>query len=157
MPEDFMREALALAREAFAAGEVPVGAVIVKDGLVIGRGRNSTETDRDPTCHAEIKAIRQAARVLGGWRLSGRSMYVTAEPCSMCAGAIVLARIEKLYIGTLDPKAGACVSLANITTDSRLNHQVELHTGVLQEECSQILKSFFKGLRNKKTSPEDIK
>ena len=107
--------------------------------------------------HFQIKAIRQAARVLGGWRLSGCSMYVTAEPCSMCAGAIVLARIEKLYIGTLDPKAGACVSLANITTDSRLNHQVELHTGVLQEECSQILKSFFKGLRNKKTSPEDIK
>ena len=157
MPEDFMREALALAAEAFEAGEVPVGAVIVKDGAVIGRGRNSTETDKDPTCHAEIKAIRQAAKALGGWRLSGGSMYVTAEPCSMCAGAIVLARIEKLYIGTPDPKAGACVSLSNITTDSRLNHQVELTVGVLQEECSQILKSFFRGLRNKKQPSEDIK
>jgi len=157
MPEIFMREALALAREAFDAGEVPVGAVIVKDGVIVGRGRNSTETDRDPTCHAEIAAIRQAAKNLGGWRLSGCSMYVTAEPCSMCAGAIVLARIEKLYIGTPDPKAGACVSLSNITTDSRLNHQVELTVGVLQDECSQILKSFFRGLRNKNKKPEDIK
>ncbi|MBQ9891399.1 MAG: tRNA adenosine(34) deaminase TadA [Firmicutes bacterium] len=157
MPEDFMKEALALAREAYEAGEVPVGAVIVKDGRIIGRGRNSTEGDKDPTCHAEINAIRQAAAALGGWRLPGCSMYVTAEPCSMCAGAIVLARIEKLYIGTPDPKAGACVSLSNITTDSRLNHQVELTVGVLQEECSQILKSFFRGLRNKKQLSEDIK
>ena len=157
MPEEYMREALALAKEAAEAGEVPVGAVIVKDGVIVGRGRNSTETDKDPTCHAEVKAIREAAKALGGWRLMGCSMYVTAEPCSMCAGAIVLARIEKLYIGTTDPKAGACVSLSNITTDSRLNHQVELHVGVLQEECSQILKSFFRGLRNKKTTSEEVK
>ena len=156
MPEDFMREALALAREAFAAGEVPVGAVIVKDGLVIGRGRNSTETDRDPTCHAEIKAIRQAARVLGGWRLSGCSMYVTTEPCSMCAGAIVLARIEKLFIGTLDPKAGACVSLNTIASDPRLNHQAEIVTGVLQEEGADILKSFFRQLRGKNKQSEEV-
>jgi len=157
MPEDFMRQALGLAREAFDAGEVPVGAVIVKDGIVVGRGRNSTEADKDPTCHAEVNAIRQAAAALGGWRLSGCSMYVTAEPCSMCAGAIVLARIDELYIGTTDPKAGACVSLANITTDSRLNHQVKLHVGVLQDECSQILKAFFKELRNKKSRSEEIK
>ena len=149
MPEAYMREALALAREAAEAGEVPVGAVIVKDGQIVGRGRNSTETDKDPTCHAEINAIKDAAKTLGGWRLSGCSMYVTAEPCSMCAGAIVLARIKELYIGTEDPKAGACVSLSNITTDSRLNHQVELHTGVLRDECSAELKSFFRALRSR--------
>ena len=157
MPEDFMKEALALAREAYEAGEVPVGAVIVKDGRIIGRGRNSTEGDKDPTCHAEINAIRQAAAALGGWRLPGCSMYVTLEPCSMCAGAIVLARIEHLYIGTLDPKSGACLSLANIPSDDRLNHQVELHTGILQQECSAILKEFFKELRNKNTKAEEVK
>ena len=155
MPELFMEEALELARRAAEAGEVPVGAVIVKDGEIIGRGFNSTETDKDPTCHAEIKAIRQAAEKLGGWRLSGCSMYVTLEPCSMCAGAIVLARLDALYIGTPDPKSGACVSLSQITTDSRLNHQVELHTGVLQEECSALIKDFFKRLRSKNTRSED--
>lgn len=157
MPELFMEEALRLARLAAEAGEVPVGAVIVKDGEIIGRGFNSTETDKDPTCHAEMKAIREAARNLGGWRLPGCSMYVTLEPCSMCAGAIVLARIEHLYIGTLDPKSGACLSLANIPSDDRLNHQVELHTGILQQECSAILKEFFKELRNKNTKAEEVK
>ena len=155
MPELFMEEALELARRAAEAGEVPVGAVIVKDGEIIGRGFNSTETDKDPTCHAEIKAIRQASQALGGWRLSGCSMYVTLEPCSMCAGAIVLARLDALYIGALDPKSGACVSLSQITTDSRLNHQVELHTGVLQEECSALIKDFFRKLRSKNTRSED--
>ena len=158
MPEEYMREALELARQAAEAGEVPIGAVIVKDGEIIGRGRNSTETDRDPTCHAEINAIRDAARHLGGWRLADCSMYVTAEPCSMCAGAIVLARIKELYIGTEDPKAGACVSLAGITTDSRLNHQVELHVGILRDECSAELKSFFRALRERnKSHTEDNK
>ena len=151
MHEEYMRMALELAKQAAAEGEVPVGAVIVKDGKVVGSGRNSTETDKDPTCHAEIKAIRQAAAALGGWRLPGCSMYVTAEPCSMCAGAIVLARIEELYIGTTDPKAGACVSLYSIPTDSRLNHRVKLSVGILQEECSAVLKEFFKKLRNSKT------
>ena len=155
MPELFMEEALRLARLAAEAGEVPVGAVIVKDGEIIGRGFNSTETDKDPTCHAEIKAIRQAAAALGGWRLSGCSMYVTLEPCSMCAGAIVLARLDALYIGTLDPKSGACVALSQITTDSRLNHRVELHVGILQEECSAIMKDFFRKLRSKNTRSED--
>ena len=155
MPELFMEEALRLARLAAEAGEVPVGAVIVKDGEVIGRGFNSTETDKDPTCHAEIKAIRQAAAALGGWRLSGCSMYVTLEPCSMCAGAIVLARLDALYIGTPDPKSGACVSLSQITTDSRLNHRVELHVGILQEECSAVMKDFFRKLRSKNTRSED--
>ncbi len=148
--EDCMRLAIEEAKMAAAAGEVPVGAVIVRNGEVIGRGRNSTETDKDPTCHAEIKAIREASKVLGGWRLPGCEMYVTTEPCSMCAGAIVLARIEKLYVGTPDPKAGACGSLYNIVRDGRLNHQTELVTGVLQEECSALLKEFFAGLRKKK-------
>ena len=148
-PDYYMRAALEEARLAAEAGEVPIGAVIVKDGEIIARGRNSQEGDKDPTCHAEMKAIREAARVLGGWRLPGCEMYVTLEPCSMCAGAIVLSRIEKLYIGALDPKSGACVSLNNITTDSRLNHRVELHVGILEEECSGMLKSFFKALRKK--------
>ena len=155
MPELFMEEALKLARMAYEAGEVPVGAVVVKDGEIVGRGFNSTETDKDPTCHAEIKAIRQAAAALGGWRLSGCSMYVTLEPCSMCAGAIVLARLDALYIGTPDPKNGACVSLSQITTDSRLNHRVELHVGILQEECSAVMKDFFRKLRSKNTRSED--
>ena len=147
--EDFMREALAEARIAFDLGEVPIGAVIVKDGRIIARGHNTTESDKDPSCHAEMNAIRQAAKVLGGWRLIGCNMYVTTEPCSMCAGAIVLARIEKLFIGTLDPKAGACVSLNNIASDPRLNHQAEIQTGILKEECEQLLKEFFRKLRKK--------
>lgn len=148
--EDYMRLALAEAALAFAAGEIPIGAVIVKDGKVVGCGYNTTETDKDPTCHAEMKAIRDAAKTLGGWRLPGCSMYVTTEPCAMCAGAIVLARIENLYIGTMDPKAGACGSLRTVPNDPRLNHQAQITTGVLQEECQQILKDFFRQLRKKK-------
>ena len=155
MPERFMEEALKLARMAYEAGEVPVGAVVVKDGRVVGRGFNSTETDKDPTCHAEIRAIRQAAETLGGWRLFGCSMYVTAEPCSMCAGAIVLARIEELFIGTTDPKAGACVSLYSIPADSRLNHRVRMNVGLLQEECSAVLKDFFRKLRGSKAAASE--
>ena len=157
MPEEFMREALELARVAELFGDVPIGAVIVQDGRIVGCGYNSTQRDKDPTCHAEINAIRDAAKNLGGWRLPRCSMYVTVEPCSMCAGAIILARIETLYIGALDPKAGACVSLSNITTDERLNHQVSLHTGILEEECSQIVKEFFRTLRNKKKKSEEDK
>ena len=144
-----MRLALSEAQKAFDIGEVPVGAVIIKDGKVVGAGHNTTETDKDATCHAEIAALRDACKTLGGWRLPGCSMYVTAEPCAMCAGAIVLARIEKLYVGTPDPKAGACGSLRNIVCDDRLNHQVELTNGILQTECSRIMKDFFKRLRNK--------
>lgn len=152
MHEEYMRMALELAKKAAAAGEVPIGAVIVKDGVVVGSGCNSTEADKDPTCHAEIKAIRQAAETLGGWRLPGCSMYVTAEPCSMCAGAIVLSRIEELFIGTTDPKAGACVSLYSIPTDSRLNHRVKVSVGLLQEECGTVLKDFFRKLRESKSA-----
>lgn len=149
--EYYMSLAIEEAKKAGAMGEIPIGAVIVRDGEVVGRGHNTTETDKDPTCHAEVSAIRDACRKLGGWRLPGCSMYVTTEPCHMCAGAIVLARIEELYIGTEDPKAGACVSLNHVVTDERLNHRVKLTTGVLQEECSRLLKDFFRALRAAKS------
>ena len=145
-----MKEALAEAKKAAAAGEVPVGAVIVKDGEIIGRGHNETETAKDPTAHAEMIAIRQAAKNLGGWRLTGCTMYVTTEPCSMCAGAIVWSRISRLFIGTMDPKSGACGSVFNIPQESRLNHFVEIETGLMQEECSSLMKDFFKKLRKRK-------
>ena len=115
-----MTEALIEAQKAGQLGEVPIGAVIVRDGQIIGRGHNLTRTKNDPTCHAEMEAIRQAAAYLGGWRLIGCDMYVTAEPCAMCAGAIVWARIENLFIGTMDPKAGACGSVFNIVQEKRL-------------------------------------
>jgi len=155
-PEDFMQEALKEAEKALSIGEVPVGAVIEKDGVIIGRGYNRTETAKDPTMHAEMIAIREAAKNLGGWRLIGCQMYVTTEPCSMCAGATVLARIKKVYIGTPDRKTGACGSLMNILQDERLNHYVEIETGILQQECEKIMKSFFQKLRKKK-SEEDTK
>ena len=150
-PEDFMLEALKEAEKALSIGEVPVGAVIEKDGEIIGRGHNRTETAKDPTMHAEMLAIREAAQKLGGWRLLGCQMYVTTEPCSMCAGAIVLARIQKVFIGTFDRKTGACGSLMNILQDERLNHYVEIETGIMQQECETIMKSFFQKLRKKKS------
>lgn len=145
-----MQEALREAEKALSIGEVPVGAVIEKDGDIIGRGYNMTETAKDPTAHAEIIAIREAARKLGGWRLPGCRMYVTAEPCSMCAGAMVLARIEKVYIGTPDQKTGACGSLMNILQDERLNHYVEIETGIMRQQCEKLMKSFFGKLREQK-------
>ena len=146
----YIEEALKEAKKAAAMGEIPIGAVIVKDGEIIGRGHNETETGCDPTAHAEIVAIRQAAKRLGGWKLPGCSMYVTIEPCSMCAGAIVWSRIEKLYIGSMDPKAGACGSVFNIPQEKKLNHFVEIETGVMQAECSGIIRDFFKQLRKNK-------
>ena len=146
------------AEKAAAMGEVPIGAVVVKDGIIIGRGHNKTETAKDPTAHAEMEAIRAASAVLGGWRLLGCDMYVTAEPCSMCAGAIVWSRIENLYIGTMDPKAGACGSVFNIVQEDKLNHQVNVTTGILQEECSRLLKDFFRSLRRTRDQkPEEEK
>lgn len=144
-----MKEALIEARKAFELGEVPIGAVIVKDGQVIARGHNLTETAKDPTAHAEMIAIRQAAEVLGGWRLPGCSMYVTVEPCSMCAGAMVWSRIENLYIGAMDPKAGACGSVFNIAEEDRLNHRIHVERGILEDECSNIMKEFFRQLRKR--------
>lgn len=146
----FMVEALKEARKAFDMGEIPIGAVIVKDDEIIARGHNMTETMKDPTAHAEMIAIRQAAEKLGGWRLPGCSMYVTIEPCSMCAGAMVWARIEKLYIGSMDPKGGACGSVFNIPQEERLNHYIDIQTGIMQEECESMMKEFFIQLRRKK-------
>ena len=147
----YMQEALEEAKKADLEGEVPIGAVIVKDGEIVGRGHNQNETLKDPTAHAEVMALRQAGANLGGWRLPGCDMYVTLEPCSMCAGAIVLARINKLYIGAMDPKAGACGSVFNIPQQQKLNHYVEIETGVMEQECSTIMKDFFKKLRKRKS------
>ena len=145
--EVYMKEALKEAEKALALEEVPIGAVVVKDGEIVGRGYNRRETDKDPTAHAEMIAIRQASEKLGGWRLHQCDLYVTVEPCPMCAGAIVLSRIKKLYIGTADPKAGACGSLINIPQDGRFNHTVPLEWGILEDECREILQRFFAKLR----------
>lgn len=142
-----MREALKEAEIAFSLGEVPVGCVIVRDDEIIARGHNMTENLKDPTVHAEMNALREAAEKLGGWRLPGCSVYVTCEPCSMCAGAMIWARIEELYIGTDDPKAGACGSVLNVAANDDLNHQIRVERGILREECSGIMKRFFRELR----------
>lgn len=159
-----MLEALKEAEKARDKGEIPIGAVIVKEGEIIGRGHNLTETEKDPTAHAEIVAIRQAGKMLGetlGWRrLSGCSMYVTVEPCSMCAGAIVWARIEKLIIGTMDPKAGGCGSVFNIVQEQKLNHQVEvfeIEEGSTKTRCQEIVRDFFRELRNLKKNTKEQK
>ncbi len=142
-----MKEALAEARKAFQKGEVPVGAVVVYKGKIIGRGHNLREKKSDPTAHAEIIAIKKAARHLGTWRLTGTTIYVTIEPCPMCAGAMVNARVQILVFGTPDPKAGAAGTLMNILQDERLNHRVEVSSGVLAEECRSLIQGFFRGLR----------
>ena len=147
--EYYMREALRLASSAAGRGEVPVGAVIVRDGEIIGRGANRTIALRDPTAHAEMLAVRDALPAAGGWRLTDCDMYVTLEPCAMCAGALIHTRIRSLYIGTPDPKSGACGSLLDITGTPGLNHHPDVYTGILREECSAILKSFFRELRRK--------
>ena len=147
----FMAEALKEAALAAEMGEVPIGAVIVRGDEIIAAAHNLVETSKDPTAHAEMLAIKQAAARLGGWRLTGCHMYVTVEPCSMCAGAIVWARIEKLFIGTDDPKGGACGSIFNIPQEKKLNHYTEIETGLLWEECSEIMKTFFKKLRDRKS------
>ncbi len=145
--ERWMRQALAEARAAFQEGEVPVGAVVVSQDKVIGRGHNRTEALQDPTAHAEILAIGAAATHLKSWRLTGASIYVTVEPCAMCAGALVLARMERLIFAARDPKAGGCGSLFNIVQDPRLNHRLEIIEGVMADQASQLLRSFFQGLR----------
>ena len=142
-----MAEAIAEAKKAEDNGEVPVGAVIEKDGVIIGRGHNLTEATKDPTAHAEMIAIREAALKLGGWRLPGCSLYVTLEPCAMCAGAMVLARIKRLVIGTMDPKSGACGSVFNVVREQRLNHLIEVETGIMTAECESMIKAFFKERR----------
>ncbi len=139
----FMQEALAEARAAVAAGEVPIGAVLVHDGKVLARSNNRTIRDNDPTAHAEILVLRTAARLLGNYRLSGTILYVTIEPCSMCAGAIIQARVPRLVYGADDPKGGAVRSCFEVLSNPRLNHQVEITSGILAVHCAAILQSFF--------------
>ena len=144
-----MREALDLAREAAAAGEVPVGCVIVRSGEIVGRGRNRREEKQATASHAEMEAIAQANERLGTWRLADCELYVTLEPCPMCAGAIVQARIPKVRIGSMNPKAGCAGSVMNLLDEKGFNHQVETEIGILGEECSGMLKEFFRELRKK--------
>jgi tRNA(adenine34) deaminase len=139
-----MEVALDQAREAFALGEVPVGAVVVNDGRIVSRAFNLRETRRDPTAHAERLAITLAGEALGTWRLDGCTLYVTLEPCPMCAGAIVLARIARVVYGAADPKAGACDSLYRIVADPRLNHRAAISRGILAEPCGELLSRFFR-------------
>lgn len=148
--ELYMRQALKEAEKAYKKGEAPVGAIVVKNGRIIARAHNLREKNNDPTAHAEILAIKKAAKKLGGWRLLGCELYVTLEPCTMCAGAIIQSRIENLYFGALDPKAGAAGSVVDLFSEMIFNHKVEVEAGILKEECSQILKGFFKTLREAK-------
>ncbi|WP_019537311.1 tRNA adenosine(34) deaminase TadA [Paenibacillus ginsengihumi] len=145
----YMRAAIEEARKAEAIREVPIGAVIVKDGEIIGRGHNLRETTRDPLAHAELLAIRQASEYLDAWRLLDCRLYVTLEPCPMCAGAIVQSRIVQVVYGTADPKAGCSGTLMNLLQEERFNHRVDVVSGVLQEECSSMLTQFFRRLRGK--------
>lgn len=143
----FMRYALREAERALVMGEVPVGCVIVHGGEIIGKAHNQRETLQDPTAHAEIIAITQAAAALRSWRLEDTKLYVTLEPCAMCAGAIILARIPEVYFGAYDPKAGVCGTLMNLFDDPRFNHQPKLTAGLLREECGALLTNFFRGIR----------
>ena len=147
LDERFMEAALAEAQAAASEGEVPIGAVVVWENRIVGRGHNRVETTQDPTAHAEILAIGAAAQTVKTWRLDEAVLYVTLEPCHMCAGAIVLARIARLVFGALDPKAGACGSLAMVPQDLRLNHRVEVVSGVLAEEAAELLQRFFRERR----------
>jgi tRNA(adenine34) deaminase len=146
----YMQLALEEARAAYGKGEVPVGAILVAGHQVIARAHNLRESQNDPTAHAEMVAIREASRVLNKWRLADATLYVTLEPCVMCAGALVHARVPRLVFGCFDPKAGACGSLMNIPHDNRLNHRIEMESGCLDQECSYILQQFFSELRIQK-------
>lgn len=150
MHEEFMKIALTEAKKAFDKEEVPVGAVIVQNGKVIAKAHNLKETKNDTTCHAEILAIQKASKKLKKWRLTDCEMYVTLEPCSMCAGALINCRLKKLYIGTMDEKTGACGSVLNLLEDYKFNHIVEIETGILRQDCEKILKDFFKFLRKRR-------
>ena len=147
--EWYMAEAFKEAQKARKKGEAPIGAVIVKNGRIIARGHNEKELKHDPTLHAEIAAIRKAAKKLGTWRLTDCDMYITLEPCTMCAGAIIQARLRNLYIGTSDLKAGAAGSVIDVFRVEAFNHRVEVSWGVLEEQCSEILKEFFEELRDR--------
>lgn len=152
----WMGKALTLARKAEAGGEVPIGALVVKDDRIVARGFNQRECKNDPSAHAEMIAIRQASRKLHAWRLTGTTLYVTLEPCPMCMGAILLARMERVVFGCLDPKAGAAGSLYNLAADPRFNHRLELTGGVRENECSELLSSFFRTLRREKKALREL-
>ncbi len=145
--EKYMKEALKQAKKAYALGEVPIGCVIVHEGKIIGRGYNRRNTDKNTLAHAEITAINKASKVIGDWRLEECTLYVTLEPCQMCAGAIVQARIPEVVMGCMNPKAGCAGSILNILEMPQFNHQVKVTRGILEAECSQMLKTFFEELR----------
>ena len=148
--ERFMREALRQAKKAYALREVPIGCVIVHEGKIIARGYNRRNTDKNTISHAETNAIRRASKKLGDWRLEGCTIYITLEPCPMCAGAIVQARLDRAVIGCMNPKAGCAGSVMNLLDEPGFNHQVEVTRGVLEQECSQMLSGFFRELREEK-------
>lgn len=148
--EKYMKEAIRQARKAAALDEVPIGCVIVHDGQIIARGYNRRNTDKNTLSHAELLAIKKASRKLGDWRLEGCTLYVTLEPCQMCAGAIIQARVNRVVIGSMNPKAGCAGSVLNILEMDGFNHKAEVDRGVLQEECSRILSEFFRKLRERK-------
>lgn len=143
----WMRVALSLAAEAGVAGEVPVGAVVIYEGEIVGKGKNDRESSKDPVGHAEIYAISTASKSLGRWRLTGCTLYVTLEPCFMCAGALINSRVDRVVFGARDPKGGAITSLANLGADPRLNHQFQITSGILEAECGELLKNFFRERR----------
>ena len=155
IPNDkaYMQMALDLAQEAYRAEEVPVGAVLVKDGEILATGFNQREGLQDPTAHAELLAIRSAAKALDSWRLTDTTLYVTLEPCAMCAGAIIQSRISRLVFGTWDPKAGACGSICDLTAETRFNHRVIVHSGMMAEDCRHLLQQFFQQLREAQPVP----
>lgn len=150
LDEKYMKEALRQAKKAYKLDETPIGCVIVCEGKIIGRGYNRRNTDKSPLSHAEISAIRKASRKLGDWRLEGCTLYVTLEPCQMCAGAIIQSRVTRVVVGCMNPKAGCAGSVLNLLDVKAFNHQAELTTGVLEEECSALMTGFFRELRERK-------
>ena len=152
--QKYMREAIKQAKKAYTLEEVPIGCVIVYDGKIIGRGYNRRTIDKNPLAHAEIQAIRKASRKMGDWRLEDCTLYVTLEPCQMCSGAIGQARIKRVVVGCMNPKAGCAGSILNLLDVKEFNHQVELTTGVREEECSRMMKEFFRELREKRKNGE---
>jgi len=157
MDEKYMKEAIRQAKKAAKIGEVPIGCVIVYEDKIIARAYNKRNTKKTTLAHAEILAIEKASRKLGDWRLEGCTMYVTLEPCQMCAGALVQARIDKVVIGSMNPKAGCAGSVLNLFAVDAFNHQVELETGVMQKECSEMLQTFFKELRLQKKAEKEMR
>ena len=152
--EKYMKDAIKQAKKAWKIEEVPIGCVIVYEGKIIGRGYNRRTTDKNPLAHAELMAIKKASKVMKDWRLEDCTLYVTLEPCQMCSGAIVQSRIKRVVVGCMNPKAGCAGSILNLLQVERFNHQVELTTGVLEEECSLMMKTFFKELREKRKAQE---